>query len=472
MSESKENDSCFEDLNEFVASLAESGDLTYISEQIDSKFEIGGVLKLLGEQEGPAPLFTNITGFPGKSVVGNLMAHRRRIAKALGVSEADLRGVYLERREHRVPPVVVHEAPVKEVRLKKDDVNLREILPALVHHEEDASPYLTCAVTCARDPGTGRQSMGLHRIQIRSEQQMAICLANPPLVNFLRTAREMKRPLDVAVAIGNDPLVLLGSVSWCPDGTDKMDIAGAFRRKPVRMVKCETSDVLVPASAQFVIEGTIDQEEVVREGIFGDSSGIYVEAMSPAIRVNGLSHRENALYQALQPWSREDDTLFNLCFGSDLLANIRRSYPFVSDLHLIRGTVGGHVIFSVKDAPRPMIRSAITAVLIHNPHVKMAIAVDEDIEIRNEREMQWAMATRVQADRDFVLIPGVQGSVIDPSISPDGSSCKLGIDATFPKDQTSRFKKITIPPQSWNRAMTVLEKIGTFQKGSTLGEEP
>ncbi len=472
MSKSTKSSSWFEDLNEFVDCLAEDGDLTYISEEISPKFEIGGVLKLLGEKEGPAPLFTNIAGFPGKVVVGNLMAHRRRVAKAFGVPIPDLRRVYLERREHRASPVLAKEAPVKEVHWKKDKVNLFEILPALVHHEEDASPYLTCAVTFARDPGTGRQSMGLHRIQIQSEQQMAICLANPPLANFLRIAREMKRPLDVAVAIGPDPLVLMAAVSWCPDGTDKIDIAGGFRQKPVRMVNCETADLLVPASSQFVIEGTIDPDEVVGEGTFGDSSGTYVEAQSPLIRVTGLNHRENPLYQALQPWSREDDTLFNLCFGSDLLANIRRSYPFVIDLHLIRGTVGGHVILSVKEAPRPMIRTAIAAVLIHNPHVKMAIAVDEDIEIRNNRELQWAMATRFQADRDLVLIPGVQGSVIDPSVSPDRCSSKIGIDATFPKDQTSRFKKIGIPQQSWNRAMTVLENIGTFQKGSTLGEEP
>ena len=263
----------------------------------------------------------------------------------------------------------------------------------------------------------------------------------------------------------------MASVSWCPDGTDKIHIAGGFRQKPVNMVNCDTSDLVVPASAQFVIEGTIDPDEVVQEGTFGDSSGTYVEALSPVIRVTGLNHRENALFQALQPWSREDDTLFNLCFGSDLLANVRKRYPFVMDLHLIRGTVGGHVVLSVQDAPRSMIRSAIAAVLIHNPHVKMAIAVDEDIEIRNSRELQWAMATRVQADRDLILLPGVQGSTIDPSASPDGSSSKLGIDATFPKDQTDRFKKISIPQQSWDRAMTILEGIGTFQKGNTLGEE-
>jgi len=463
MSDGRESFSCFEDLNEFVDSLAHGNDLTYISDEISPRFEIGGLLKLLGEREGPAALFTNVAGFPGKVVAGNLLGHRRRLAQAFGVPAVDLAQAYLERREQRVPPAMVNRTAVKQVRFEKENVNLLEILPALIHHEEDSSPYLTCAVTFARDPETGRQSMGLHRIQLQSEQQMAICLVNPPLVNFLRTAREMRRPLEVAVAIGPDPLVVVASVSWCPEGTDKIEIAGGFRRRPVDMVSCETVDVIVPASSQFVIEGIIDPETVVHEGMFGDSSGTYVEAMSPVIRVTGLSHRENPVYQALQPWSSEDDALFSLCFGSDLLTNIRKNYPFVTDLDLMRGTVGGHVIFSVKDAPRPMIRSAIAAVLIHNPHVKMAIAVNDDIEIRNYRELQWAVATRVQADRDLLLIPEVTGSTIDPSVSSDGSSCKIGIDATFPKDKMSSFKKIRIPQESSDRALTILEKVGTRQ---------
>lgn len=463
MSDQTKTSRCAEDLNEFVDLLSESNDLMHIADEVSPRFEIGAVLKLLGEKEGPAGLFTNVTGFSCK-VAGNVMGHERRLAKALGVSPIDLKRVYLERKDQRVPPTIVKKAPVQQVRLEKDEVNLLDILPALVHHEQDSSPYLTSAVTCARDPKTGGQSMGIHRVQIQSENQMAICLNNPPLAHFLRNGKEMKSPMDVAVVIGPDPLVLLAAVSSCPEGTHKIDIAGAFRRKPVEMVRCETVDVLVPASAQFVIEGTIDSEETAPEGLFGDSSGTYVEALSPVIRVTGLSHREDPIYQALQPWSREDDTLFNLCFGSGFLAQIRNEHPFIKDLQLIGGTVGGHVVFSVKDAPKPKIRSAIAALLANHTHAKMVIAVDEDIDIHNIREVHWAVATRFQADRDLLLIPEVQGSMIDPSISVDGASCKMGIDATFPKDRLGKFEKIRIPVESRNRARAIVEKATTIQE--------
>jgi 2,5-furandicarboxylate decarboxylase 1 len=450
---------CYDDLNSFLAALRETGDLIEIPEEVDPKFEIGAILGLLGERDGPAALFSQVTGFSGKTIAGNIVGHRRRIALALGVQEDELAATYLERKNSRIPPVLVKEAPVKQVSVRPHEIDLLQILPALTHHEKDASPYLTCAVTFASNPQTGRQSMGMHRIQVQSEKTLGICLGTPPLSHFLQRAWEGNRPLDVAVVIGPDPAVLIASVTRCIGGEDKVEIAGGFRQKAVEMVSCDSVDLRVPAYSQYLIEGTIRPGHLAHEGVFGDSSGTYVEAESPVIQVTSVSHREKPIYQALQTWSSEDDALLNLCFGSDLLEDVRKDHPFIRDLHLVTGTLCGEAIASVRPCSRPMRRSAMIALLTRNPFVKTVILVDEDIDVRNLREVMWALTMRFQADRDLLLLPAVQGSVIDPSSQADGSSCKAGMDATFAPERVSAFQKIKVPAASQKRALQMLENI-------------
>lgn len=455
----KEKPFGYDDLNRFLAALRETGDLIEITEEVDPNFEIGAVLKLLGEREGPAALFPKVRGHPGKTIAGNVVGHRRRIALAFGVQEDELAAAYLERKNNRIPPVLVKEGPVKETSLRPHEIDLFQVLPALTHHEKDASPYLTCAVTFARDPQSGGQSMGMHRIQVQSERTLGICLGTPPLSHFLQRAWQQNRPLEVAVVIGLDPAVLTASVTRCPGGVDKIEIAGGFKRKAVEMVPSNTVDLRVPGSAQYSIEGTIHPGHLANEGIFGDSSGTYVEAQSPVIQVTSVSRRKDPIYQALQTWSSEDDALLNLCFGSDLLEDVRRDHPFVRDLHLVTGTVCGQVVAALSPCSAPLRRSAMVALLTRNPFVKTAIVVDEDIDIRNPREVTWVLTNRFQADRDLLLLPGVPGSMIDPSASADGSSCKVGMDATFDRDRASLFQKIRVPAEAQRRAEEILEQV-------------
>jgi len=434
----------YEDLGDFLDVLRDDGDLLEIDEEVDPRFEMGAVLRVVAAREGPAVLFTNVARSAGKIVAGNVLGHRRRAARVFGVGEADLVQTYLCRRKERIPPERTESAPVLAVQAGGDDPDLLEALPALTHHEKDSSPYLTCGVTLARDLETGKQSMGLHRIQIQSKNRMAIYLASPPLSFFLEKAKRLNRPLEVATVLGVDPAVLLASVTWSPEGNDKLEIAGAFRGKPVEVVRCRTVDLLVPARAQFLLEGVIQPGETASEGVFGESSGIYVQgSQSPVIRVQAVFHSKRPIFQALQPWTMEDDILFNLCFGSDLLDDLRKRFGFVKDLHLIAGTVGAHAVISVDENRKPLIRSALAA-LMTGRHIKMAIVVNSDINIREPREVAWAMATRFQGDRDLIIMPGLHGLVIDPSAGEDASVCKVGIDATFPKGKSDTYQRINV----------------------------
>lgn len=449
----------YEDLNSFMEDLKKNDELVEIDKEMAPGLEIAHLLGALGDRGGPAVLFNNVRGFPGTKIVGNIMGHRRRIAMALGTDELHLIDTFIERVQQRIAPTEVDDGPVKDVVIKKPDVNLTKLLPAMVHHEKDAAPYLTCAVTFARDPETGLQSMGMHRIQILSKNTMTICLASPPLADFLAKAQKMGKDLEVAVALGSDPGIMIASVVWCPSGVDKLEIAGALNQQSVEIIPAETVHLRVPSQAQYIIEGMIHPNELASEKQFGDSSGIYVkDVASPVIHVTSLSHRESPIFQELQTWSAEDDALFDLSFGTKMLQDAKQIFPFVLDVCLAKGTCAAQV--NVKFAPVAAAyrRAAICYILSTNPFIKSVIAVDEDINPRNPSQVEWALATRFQADRDLILLPNLQGSIIDPSAGPSGITCKVGIDATYPKEKEAEFEKIDVPEDIKKRVSKILEQ--------------
>jgi len=455
----KKADACHDDLNQFLKDIKQAGDLIEINEPVSPKFTMGAILKKLGEGMGQAVLFADVTGYPGHVVAGNLLGHRRRIAQAFRVREEEIAKTYVERKNHRVSPVVVDSSPVKEVTYKADDLDLLENLPALTHHEKDASPYLTTGVIFAKDTESGGQSMGLHRIQVLDGQRLAMELATPPISMFMEKSWQLDKAFEIAIVIGPDPAVTIAAVTRSPKGDDKIEIAGGFRQKAVEMVKCDTVDLTVPAHSQYLIEGIIEQNAMVHEGPFGDSTGTYLEKESPMMKLTAFSHRKEPIFQALQTWSSEDDALLNLCFTSDLLQEIGVGYPFVRDLHMVSGTLFNHIVASVDTTTRAAKRSAMTALLNGNPFVKQIVLVDKDIDIRSFREVEWAMATRFQADRDLLVLTDIQGSYIDPSVAPDGTASKIGMDATYPNDQIQRFEKITVPAENVELARKILEKF-------------
>lgn len=445
-----------EDLNEFIRTLDQKGDLIRVDQEMDTRLEIAHMLRVLGDRQGPAALFTNVRARPGARIVGNVLA-RRRIALALGTDEVHLAGTFVERVSKRIPPVRVESGPVKQVVIRSTHVDLNELLPALIHHEKDTAPYITCAVTFARDPESGLQSMGLHRIQVLSPNTLTICLASPPLADFLARAHAKGRSLEVAVVLGVDPATLIASVVWSPSGTDKLEIAGALRLRPVAVTRAETVDLVVPAEAQYVIEGTIDPGALAEEKQFGDSSGIYVgNVISPLIRCTAVTCRTEPLFQALQTWSAEDDSLFDLCFGSKMLRDASQIFPFILDVSLAKGTCACQANVTMAPTSDASRRAAICYILSANPFIKSVIALDDDIDPRNPEEVQWALATRFQADRDLITLPSMQGSVIDPSAGEGAVTCKTGLDATYPRQKRAQFEKIDVPTEVKQRVARIL----------------
>jgi len=447
------------DLRSFLDGLGV--DLLRVKESVSPKHEIAAVLRQ-AQNGGHAVLFEQVAGFPGVRVVGNLLSSRRLAARALGTDEARLIETYVAKSAQGVAPVAAREVPVQEV-VHRQPADVAALLPLMTHHEKDAAPFLTCGMVLARDPVSGMRGMGIHRMMFKGGRRFGILLANPPLSLYLANAEKQGKPLEVAVALGVDPALFLASVvKTGPLGPDKMDIAGSLRGAPVELVRALTVDVDVPARAEVVIEGHVLPSVREPEGPFGENTGAYFTNTSPVIEVTAVTHRKDYIFPALCPWTAEIDTLLSLAGGAELLGQLKGLVRGVVDLELVPGTCSFAAVIAVKDCPGHEVRRLIHLALTLDRRLKVLTVVDDDIDIRDPREVSWALSTRFQPERDTVILGGMEGYIIDPSAGGGGSGSKIGFDAT--RGAGGAFDKITQPAAAVARAKAVLG--AALNKGS------
>lgn len=434
-------------LKEFIYYLEGLGELRKISMPVDRHYEIPAILHQLGGNSEPAILFERVKGYT-MPVVGNLMGTQRRMALALGVSEEDIvqaKGLNLEKK---ISPFLLNDENERVVLSLKKESDIQEILPVLTHYEKDSGQFITSAITSARDPFTGIMGRGLHRIEIRGKTRLGISLVNPPLSNIYAAHKAQGTRMDVAVAVGVDPAILIGAILKAPEGIDKLAAAGGLVGSAIATVNAQTSDLEIPAYSEIVLEGYIDPNEDEQESILGEVSGIYVGFSSPTIHVTTVTMRRNAVYHGLLPRGAEVDQLLAFVFGRNIIPRMKRDFPSIIDIHFTPGTFGSHIVMSMDSDDRGDIRRAATAMLTFS-NVKKAVIVNNDVDIRNPLEVEWAMATRFQADRDLIVLPGIKGSAIDPSSGAGFMTAKLGIDATRPGRKG--FEKIQFPDEIQSR---------------------
>lgn len=444
----------YPDLRAFLGDLG--GDLIRVEAPLSPRFEVAALLAEI-QASGCAVMCENISGYPGRRIAGNLLASRRLAARALGTSEDKLVETYVARSARRVPPVQAKEAPVQQ-RVHRQPADIGALLPLLTHYEKDAAPFLTCGVVLARDPAGNQRGMGIHRMMYKGGNRFGILLANPPLAQFLANAERLGKPLEVAVALGVDPAMLLASVvKTGPLGPDKMDIAGSLRGAPVELVRAMTVDLEVPARAEVVLEGRVLPGVREPEGPFGENTGCYFSNTSPVVEIDAVTCRDDFIFPALVPWTADVDTLLSLAGGAELLGQLKSLARGIVDLELVPGTSSFAGVIAVQSCPSHEVRRIIHLALILDKRLKSVTVVDDDIDIRNPREVAWALATRFQAARDLVVLDGMEGYVIDPS-SAGGSGSKMGFDAT--RGSGPEFDKIAIPLDAVATARSVVTELG------------
>jgi 2,5-furandicarboxylate decarboxylase 1 len=444
-------------MRDFIETLRKAGELLRLRAPLAPKHEISAVLHEVGGRDAPAILFENVKGYT-LPVVGNLFGTKRRIALALGLHENRMPEEALSRLRHRLAPRPISEKDEGKRILWKDGIDLLSLIPVLTYYAKDSGPYITSGITSARDPRNGLIGRGLHRMEVRGKDCLGISLLTPPLSDIYLQYKMEGRKMEVATVIGVHPAVLIASVLRVPSGLDKLFLAGGLMGRPVSVVTAETVDLEIPAAAEITIEGYIDPKGKEQDGTLGESSGYYMTfPRSPTIQVTAITCRKGTLYHAIMPWGLEVDYLLSFIHGMDLIPKLREKIPSLERVHLIPKTFGSHVVMSLDTDSRKEVRAAL-AVALSLPRVKKAIAVNTDVDPEDLREVEWAMATRFQGDKDLLVLRNLRGQAIDPSTSKGFVTAKIGINATRPRRQG--FEKVDVPWSVKRRLTPLLRDLG------------
>ena len=433
------------DLRDQIKKLESWGELLRIKKEVSPRFELPAVYKKL--ETGKALVFEKIAGY-SLPVAAGFDNSRSRIARVLDTDESGLLERYLEAIRLPWPPQEVRDGPVKEVKITRDIDLLRE-LPVVTHYEKDGGPFITAGVVIAEDPAQGIRNLSYHRLQVLDKDEIGIFLQPRHLWKLYTDKEKAEKPLEVAIAIGLDTAMRLAAATSgfsVPLGFDEYSIAGALRQKSVEIVRGETVEVMVPARAEIVIEGVILPQVRKREGPLVNFSGTYGEAaLSPVIKVKAITLRKDAIYQDLLPFSPEHHLLLALGYEPAVLQIVKARVPGAVAVQITPAGCGRfHAVISLKKENEGEGKEVIQAVFGNTRDLKLVIVVDEDINPYDLREVEWAVATRFQADRNLVILPLSPGSPLDPS-ARDGMTSRMGIDATKPMGKTDAYEKARIP---------------------------
>ena len=427
----------FRDLREFMSVLEETGDLQYVHKEIDPRFELGAIGRKLSRVHGPAVVFDNVKGYRHQVVMNVFGTTYRRVAMAVGCREDELLKVWLERSRTFLEPRLVKTGSCQENVIAGKDVRLAEIIPQILWNSTDGGAYITFALFFSKDPETCVGNMAMYRLMIAAENRLRVDLKIPRhgAIAFHK-AEGMNRPLEVAMVIGADPVLYLASQAPLPYGADELHLAGGLRGDPVEVVQCKSVDLKVPATAEIVLEGRVLPHVREMEGPFGEFTGHVGPAdMRPVIEVTAITYRSQprylCTYEGAPP--TEGATIDSVTSSAELYHQIKqRTAPTIKDAFFPPGGCSEfHAIVSLKKQAAGQAKNVILDIL-RNQVIKSCVVVDEDIDIRDSTQVEWAIATRVRPDRDILIISGVAGHPLDPVQRGSESSSKYGIDATIP----------------------------------------
>jgi UbiD family decarboxylase len=440
----------YKDLREFLDLLEKKKDLLVIDKEVSTEYEVAAFTRKTSDLNGPALLFTNVGGlkFP---VLGGLYATKERVALALECDAKDLIHEYLRKEKEYIEPELVDSGPVHEIIWEGEDIDLRK-LPIITNFEKDAGPYITGGVQIAKDPLTGKRNISMHRMLYLEPNLLTVYAPKGRhLGTIIARNEDNDQPTEIATIIGSDPIIAIASQCRAPFGTDELGIAGGMRGKAVEMVKCRTIDVEVPASAEIVIEGRTIPHKRVDDGPFGEYPGTYSWAReAPVLEVTAITMRKGAIYQNVLTGMPMTENHWMMDLAATAVA-YQEAYKICPDIHGIKMTPGGtsrhHLVISIKKRHELEPRNVAIALLAANIGIKLVVVVDEDIDVNDLVQVEWAINTRMQPEKDVIILPTMYSPTLDPSAPMERSSSKMGIDATVPLGKKEEFMPVYTPGQ-------------------------
>ena len=425
-------------------------DFVIVAREVDPAYEITAITVKL-EQEAkrrPILLFEKVKGtrFP---VLTNLHASRARLALAMNAKPEELQKAYLRAMEKPIQPQLVGKGPVKDVVLTGDKINLYD-LPQILHHQEDAGAYITAAISFAKDPNSDTWNCAYNRLMIQGRDKTSIHLTLAKhLWEFQRVAEAQGESLPVAFAIGVHPAIALGCLAIGSIDEDERAIIGGLLGEPLDLVKCETSDLLVPAHAEMILEAEILPYERTAEGPFGEFTGYSLgERQREVMKVRAITHRRDAIFHDITVGHLDHLMLSTTPIEANLYRAVRAMVP---TLKAVRVPAPFTCYVSIEQRISGQAKNAILAVLGADLYMKRVVVVDHDVDIFNDRQVSWAIATRCQPDRDILIVTNARGSDLDPSTKEDGYTGKWGVDATAKPSLAAYTQRHRIPKEVWQR---------------------
>ena len=444
-------------MRSWIAELEAAGELIRIDKPVDPLTQMGS---LLYQSREKALFFEKLPH--GWRSLGQAPANVRHAAVAFGASEDTVVPLIAARMGARIAPTVVADGPVKEVKLGAGKFDLTQ-LPVHVAGQRDGGPVIGSGLLVSKDPETGARNVSFHRLQIKGPDKSGVLLyPRHTWKNYLKY-QARNQPMPVAIVIGHHPAFYLAAATTAAYGDDEFEIAGGYLGESARLVKCETVDLEVPADAELVLEGHIPPNYREDEGPFSEFQDYYITGTgkNPIVQYQHMTRRHDAIFKNLQNGSEMEGCVFHkIPMSATILRRLRDvgGGPNVHNVMALPGIFA--VVVQMTARAYGEAKNLLLAALSGEyQHPKIAIAVDTDVDIFNHSELLWALATRVNPERDVVIIPGTHNHAMDASLPELGGpgtalwqrfGSKMLIDATIPPpaDATARSMFERIRPRN------------------------
>ncbi|MDH5664462.1 MAG: UbiD family decarboxylase [Candidatus Bathyarchaeota archaeon] len=418
----------------FLEQLDKRGELLRIRKEVSTEYEMAGIIDALGEK----PVFFEKVKESSIPVVAGLVSSKELIARGLNIKKEQLLHKLSTAIENPLPPDVVEKGECQEAVEKTVDLTK---LPIMRYTEKDGGKYIASAIAIIKDPELGRNTC-FHRLMLLDKGKFVA-----RIVEERGTDTALKKSggeLDIALCIGNSTAVLLAAATSLPMGVDELGMANVLEK--TELVKCKTIDVEVPRDCEIVLEGRITKE-TAPEGPFLDLTGIVDKVrQQPVIEIKCMTHREKPIYQTILAGRNEHKFLMGMPKEPTIFNEVNK----VCECKDVYITPGGcswlHAVVQIKKKNSDDGKKAIKAAFEGHKSLKHCVVVDDDINIYDQNDVEWAIATRFQADKDAVILPNQRGSSLDPSgdltEGKKATTCKMGLDATTPLEKTGKgFEK-------------------------------
>ncbi|WP_181347561.1 UbiD family decarboxylase [Thalassobacillus sp. CUG 92003] len=409
-----------QDMRAALNALEEAGRITTVNGEVQVKYELPAVLSQMADRS--AVIFRNVKGY-SMAVIGNLV-DRENFALACGIEKtlsASLKYID-DATNNPIKPTVEDEAPCREIVIT-DGIDIMKTLPVNTFFEKEAGPYISAGMIVAKDPETGKRNVSINRLLILDSDLMMIGMSpSHHLHQLLEKALKRGESLGVSISIGNHPAVLVASNAYLKLGDDEFEIAGGMFKEPLKLSPGVTVDAEAPAGSEIVIEAEFIPGELHEEGLVSEFHGLYVDyGKSPLLKVKGITHRKNPLYQTILPGRNHEHFIIGaMAIETTTFEHVRTAVPRVKHVYVTEGGMGRvHCVISLSNPKPGEGQKAAFAAFAHCNLIKRVIVVDDDIQIDDPEDVEWAVAARMRTERDIITIPGVRADRAEPLVKDD-----------------------------------------------------